>query len=123
MNAEKEIHELLDTYFSTLHSGDAEKLQSIFHPLSKLYNNIDGSNKETNLIDYIIIVKNRKSPEALGHKKIDRIINVYISSPLAAVATVRLTLFGKDFTDQLSLIREDGKWLIMTKIYYLNAAG
>jgi hypothetical protein len=121
MKAEKEIHELLDTYFSTLHSGDAERLQSIFHPLSKLYNNVDGLNKETNLTDYINIVKNRSSPETLGHDKVDRIINIYVSSPLAAVATVRLTLFGRDFTDQLSLIREGDKWLIMTKIYYLNA--
>lgn len=117
------IRSILGVYFDALYRGDADALNRIFHPLSRLYVTVEGRLTETALPAYLDIVRNRPSPESLSSTRLDEIVSISIAGPELAVAVVRLILFDKHFTDQLSFMKEGGMWSIVSKMYHLRGVG
>ncbi len=82
----------------------------------------DGVLAEIEQPAYLEIVGGRPSPRSLNAARRDEIVSIAITSPHAAVLTVKILLVDKSYTDQLALIKDGGKWQIMSKIYYLALA-
>jgi hypothetical protein len=116
-----EIRNLAQIYFDSLYDADAEGMAKIFHPKGRMF---FVTGEETKIIErdeYIEILKNRVAPRAQNAKRNDELLGISINSPNAAIITLRVLLAGKHYSDQLCLVRENGRWSIMSKFYYLLA--
>jgi hypothetical protein len=111
------IIKLLDDYFEVIHAQDMELFDKVFHKDCCLYS---GQGGELVLRPYAIYrdqVANRKSPKELGNARRDEILLVDQISPTLALAKVQLEMFGGVMQDYLNLVKLDGQWWVMAKMY------
>jgi hypothetical protein len=64
------------------------------------------------------MVKNRKSPVEMGSGRKDEVVFLDILSDTMAFAKVRLQLFDNIMVDYLNLVKVDGNWSIVSKLFY-----
>jgi hypothetical protein len=111
------IIKLLDDYFEVIHAQDLVLFDQVFHKDCCLYG-VNGD--ETVLRPYKVYrdaVSNRQSPKELGNPRKDEILMIDQLSDTMAVAKVQLQMFGGIMQDYLNLIKLDGKWWIIAKLY------
>lgn len=112
-----EIQELLQTYFDGWYECDVGKLQSVFHPSCHLVCIIDGALDDDDMPKVLAGVARRESGASRGAPRHDRVLMLDVASPTTAMAKVELSINAKLFTDYLSLLRVDGRWRIMAKVF------
>lgn len=114
------VESVLHDYFDALYYCDTEKLQAVFHPKA-IYATAD----ETPLLhrtmpEYVPVVAARESPASRGEARRDAIDEVQFAGDNTAFARVRCSIGTRDFIDFLTLVREDGRWRIMAKIFQIS---
>lgn len=114
-----DITALLGDYFDALHFCDTDKLQRVFHPLA-IYATAD----ETPLLhrtmdDYVPVVAARESPASRGEPRRDHIDAIDLAGDNTAMARVRCSIGTRDFVDFLTLVRTEGQWQIMAKVFQI----
>jgi Putative lumazine-binding len=114
------IRDLVTLYFDGLYEGDAEKLSRIFHKRSRLHAMLDGKLSEIEFAPYMDIIKGRASPESIKAERKDQLMSIQQTTSDTAWVIVSLLLSGKSYTDHLSLIKDGGRWQIISKVYHLN---
>ena len=108
---------LLDNYFDVIHEQDMDLFDEVFHKNCCLYS---GQGNELVIRPYEVYreqVANRQSPRELGNKRRDHIVFVDQLSDSLAIARVQLEMFGGVMQDYLNLVKLDGKWWVMAKLY------
>ena len=108
---------VLETYFDGLYHADIERLGIAFHPKA-IYATAD----ETPLLyrtmdEYFPVVAQRVSPASRNEARRDVIESLEFAGENTAFARVRCSIGTKDFIDFLTLVRTDGAWRIMAKIF------
>ena len=68
--------------------------------------------------EYFSVVAGRHSPARRNETRRDSIVSIEFVGPAIAVARVDCAIGSRYFTDALTLIREDGAWRIMSKIFH-----
>ena len=111
------IEATVRTYFDGLHEGDADKLASVFHEASALTFEQDGKVVVWPRDQWLKIVRERASPKAGGLARDDAILSVDQSGPTTAFVKVRCQIPPRYFQDYLSLLKVDGRWRIVQKIF------
>lgn len=112
------VGSVLRDYFDGLYDGDTAKLGRIYHERVRLYCATDPELVELDLPTYLELVKNRPSPASRGDERFDRIVEVSVPTPTTAHARVECAYLPKRFTDELTLIRVDGQWKIVAKVWH-----
>ena len=115
----QDIAVVLADYFDALYFCDVEKLQRVFHPKA-IYATAD----ETSLLyrtmeEYVPVVAARQSPASRGEPRHDHIEAIDLAGENTAVARVRCSIGKRDFVDFLTLVRTDGEWRIMAKVFQI----
>jgi hypothetical protein len=108
---------LLDNYFDVMHTQDMELFDKVFHTDCTLYGIVEG---KPNLRPYAIYreaVVNRESPAQKGETRRDEILFVDQLNDNFALARVQLEMFGGVMQDYLNLVKLDGQWWIMAKMW------
>lgn len=113
------ICEVLQVYFDALYFCDVEKLQQVFHPRA-----IYASADETPLLyrtldEYLPVVAARQSPASRGEVRRDRIEAIDLAGDNTAMARVGCSIGARDFVDFLTLVRVDGAWRIIAKVFQI----
>ena len=108
---------LLDNYFEVIHAQDLELFDQVFHKECCLYGVDQGNAVLRPYALYREQVANRKSPREQGNPRKDEILMVDQLSDTMALAKVQLQMFGGVMQDYLNLIKLDGKWWIIAKLY------
>ncbi|MBS9718774.1 nuclear transport factor 2 family protein [Pseudohalocynthiibacter aestuariivivens] len=111
---------VLETYFDGLYHADTDKLAIAFHPKA-IYATAD----ETPLLyrtmdEYFPVVAKRVSPASRDEPRRDVIESIEFAGENTAFARVRCSIGTKDFIDFLTLVRTDGAWRIMAKIFQIT---
>jgi len=111
---------VLETYFDGLYHADIERLGIAFHPKA-IYATAD----ETPLLyrtmdEYFPVVAKRVSPASRDESRRDVIESIEFAGENTAFARVRCSIGTKDFIDFLTLVRTDGAWQIMAKIFQIT---
>lgn len=120
MNAPfEDIRAVVQDYFDALYFCDIDKLQRVFHPKA-IYATAD----ETPLLyrtmeEYVPVVAARQSPASRGEVRRDHIDAVDLAGENTAFARVRCSIGLRDFVDFLTLVRTDGRWQIIAKIFQI----
>jgi hypothetical protein len=111
------IIKLLDDYFEVMHKQDLSLFDQVFHRDCCLYSNSDG---QTILRPYDLYrsqVEGRRSPQELGNPRKDEILMIDQLSDSMAIAKVQLQMFDGIMQDYLNIIKLDGKWWVIAKLY------
>lgn len=115
----QDISQVLAVYFDALHFCDVEKLKRVFHPKA-IYATAD----ETPLLyrtmdEYVAVVAVRQSPASKGEPRRDHVDAIDLAGDNTAHARVRCSIGTRDFVDFLTLVRTDGQWRILSKIFQI----
>ncbi len=111
------IKAVIQTYLDGLYEGDADKLAAAFHPTSALAQSTDGGIQITPRDTWLAAVRTRPSPKAQGAKRADEILSIDITGPTMAFVKLRCQIPPRYFTDQLSLLKIDGRWQVAQKVF------
>lgn len=120
MTAFAAVTDVLETYFDGLYHADTDRLAIAFHPKA-IYATAD----ETPLLyrkmdEYFPVVAKRVSPASRDEPRRDVIDSIEFAGENTAFARVRCSIGNKDFVDFLTLVRTDGAWRIMAKIFQIT---
>ena len=116
-NERKAIEEAVQTYLDGLYEGDAQKLARVFHETSALTGDIDGKLTIVPRDQWLDAVKNRPSPKSKNLSRHDEILEIDIAGPTTAFVKVKCAIPPRFFTDQLSLLKIDGRWQVAQKVF------
>jgi len=107
-----QIHHLIRAYFTGLHEGDSERLRRIFHPDAVL----KAPALRRTLGEWLALVKERETPQQRGDAFAYQLLTMEVLGEQAMVK-VLCPLLGRTYIDFLGLLKEQGKWLIVNKMY------
>ena len=108
---------LLDNYFELMHAQDMSLFDQVFHESASLFGVPDGALSIRSFEVYKDAMLNRQSPAEKGEARRDEILFVDQLNDSLAVARVQLEMMGGVMQDYLSLLKIDGKWLIVAKTW------
>jgi 4-oxalocrotonate tautomerase len=117
MSAFDEVVMVLGRYFDGLHHGNAALLAEVFHPEAHYYTATEGRLLHLAMPEYFDIVRQRPSPASQGHARTDRIDSIEFAGPVTALARVACSVPPRYFTDLLTLVKLDGRWRIVAKVF------
>ena len=118
-----EIVELLGQYFDGLYHSDTARLRRVFHPQARYVCATESPLVHLGMDEYFPIVDKRPSPASRGEARRDRIVSIELAGPVTAFARVNCAIGPKFFTDLLTLIRVDGRWQIIAKVFHFDVTG
>jgi hypothetical protein len=111
------IKTLLDNYFDVMHFQNMQLFDQVFHPNCCLYGVPDGVLSLRPYDVYREAVANRESPASKGEKRDDRVLMFDQLSPTIALVKPQLEMFGGVMQDYLNIVKLDGKWWVMAKMW------
>lgn len=111
------IEAVIKTYLDGLHEGDADKLAAAFHPTSALAQSVDGKIVVTPRDQWLAAVRTRPSPKKQGLPRHDHILSIDRAGPTMAFVKLKCAIPPRFFTDQLSLLKIDGRWQVAQKVF------
>ena len=120
MDAFEQVRDVLQVYFDALYECSTEKLGKVFHP-GAVYATAD----ETPMLhrtmeEYFPVVAARRSPASRGEVRRDAIDAIQFAGDNTAFARVRCSIGERDFVDFLTLVRTEGGWQIMAKVFQIS---
>lgn len=115
-----EVRDLLDRYFDGLYHSDAGLLATVFHSAAVYATATEGTLTRLSMPEYLRIVAMRESPATRGEARTDMIESIVFAGPVTALARVRCSIGPRRFTDLLSLVRVEGRWQIIAKVFHFD---
>jgi len=111
------IEKTVQTYFDGLYEGDADKIGSVFHPVSHLY--VANGSEVTDLPreQWLKMVRERPSAKSQNLERRDRIVSIDMSGPETALVKVECQIPPRYFTDYLSLLKLGKDWRVVSKTF------
>lgn len=103
---------IIQKYFDGLHHGDVAKLASIFHQDAWL----KAPDLRRPLSQWLTDVANRPTPKEQGRAYEFKLLSLDIVQDQAMVK-IQCPLFDFNYIDFLGLLKEQGQWLIVNKMY------
>lgn len=103
---------LIRDYFDGLHHGEVSKLRRIFHPDAFL----KAPGLRRSLEQWLDAVASRPVPERQGRPYDFKLLAIEIIKDQAMVK-LECPLFDHFYIDYLGLLKENGRWLIVNKMY------
>lgn len=107
-----QVEQIVQGYFEGLYQGDVARLRSIFHPDAYL----KAPNQRRSLNEWLDAVASRPVPQQLGSDFNFRILSIEVIRDQAMVK-LECPLFEFFYIDFLGLLKENGQWLIVNKMY------
>jgi len=114
----KNIEGVIQSYLDGLYESDAARIASAFHPTSALTSVADNGELVITPRDvWLNNVRTRPSPKQRGLSRHDEVLSIDLVSPTMAYVKLKCAIPPRFFTDQLSLLRIDGRWQIAQKVF------
>lgn len=115
---EKEaIENVVQKYFTGMYTRNLELLRSVFYPNAKLFGHYEGAFAEVPLEEWLTKVASRPIPAEIGEVFDMRIDSIDRTGQIASVKVFDLYR-GLRFTDYLHLLKKDGAWIIVNKLFH-----
>lgn len=116
MNDHEAVIGAVAAYSQGVYRGDIALLRKVFHPKAALFAEVRGQPYHRSLDDYLDVVTNRESPHAKGEPFRMKPITIEVTHEIA-FAKVSCPMYDYDYVDYLSLVRQDGQWRIVNKLF------
>jgi Putative lumazine-binding len=112
------IVDLLKRYYDALYRCDTALLSTVFHTSAQYFTASSGELLHLDMHSYFPIVEQRISPESSGESYAFSIDSIELVGSVTAIARMRSSMLGKDFIDLLTLIKLEGEWKIIAKVFH-----
>ncbi|MBX2863253.1 MAG: nuclear transport factor 2 family protein [Leptolyngbyaceae cyanobacterium MAG.088] len=112
------IVEVLKAYYNGLYRCDTALLAQVFHASAQYFTASSGELLHLDMNTYFPIVEKRISPESSGEAYGFSIDSIEFVGDVTAIVRMRSSLFSKNYIDLLALIKIDGKWQIISKVFH-----
>lgn len=109
---------VLQDYFDGLYHSDTGRLARVFHEKAIYVSVTEGTLIHRTMAEYFPIVEARDPPAARQEPRADRIVAIAFAGPATATARVNCAIGPRHFTDCLTLIRDQGRWQIISKVFH-----
>jgi hypothetical protein len=116
------IEAVIQTYFDGLYDGDVNKLRAIFAPTATLTFENRGERITLTREEWLANVAARPKPRAQQLERDDALLLFDQAGPTTALVKVKCQIPPLYFTDYLALLKTDGRWMIVQKIYAARKA-
>ena len=115
-NAEEAaVRQALEHYFRGHATGQGEPMRKVFHPDSKLFAIRDGKYWQITSEEYIALAPGKPPADETQRKRTVESVDI---TGTAAIAKIVLDYPHVKFTDYMSLLKIDGEWKIVNKIFH-----
>jgi Putative lumazine-binding len=114
------IHAVLQLYFDGLYHSDTTRLARVFHPQALYATAVGEKPIVWRMDEYFPVVDARPAPAASGQARTDRVLSIELIGPVTALAKLECSIGPKHFTDLLTLIRVDGRWQVIAKVFHYD---
>ncbi len=114
------LQDTLQDYFDALYHCDMALLRAVFHPGAIYVCATEEPLVQLTMDEYFPIVEMRDPPSARGELRRDTIETISFAGPRTAFARVRCAIGNRYFTDFLTLIEQDGRWQIISKVFHFD---
>ncbi len=112
----------IDVYLDAIYYCDVDKLDSIFHPTSSLFDADEDAIFVDPIASFRQDVATRPSPASVEQKREEEIILIDFLSAKSAVVKLRLRAHDNIFVDHLSFVlNEQREWKIVAKVWHLES--
>jgi len=110
------ISEILENrYFKGIYEGDIALLQTVYHPGTLLFGDVQGQPYAKTLEQYLDGVQHRQSPKDSGKPFKGEICDIRVVNSIA-IAEVKVTMYDFVYHEFLSFHQIDGKWMLVNKM-------
>ena len=114
----KNIEGVIQSYLDGLYESDSARIAIAFHPTSALTSLTDAGELVITPRDvWLDKVRTRPSPKQQGLPRHDQVLSIDLVSPMMAYVKLKCAIPPRFFTDQLSLLKIDGRWQIAQKVF------
>lgn len=118
----QDLNKAIDTYFDAIYDCDVEKLDSVFHPSSSLFDADEGKIFVDPIASFREDVANRPSPASVNQKREEEVLLVDFLSAKSATVKLRLRAHDNIFVDHLSFVLDENQdWKIVAKVWCLES--
>lgn len=111
------VRAAIEHYFQGHATGDGAHFRKVFHPDSKLFFTREGKVAQRTSEEYISGASGKPAADEAQRKRTIDWIDV---TGDAAVAKITLTYPAVTFTDYMSLLKVDGQWVIVNKLFHAD---
>jgi hypothetical protein len=111
------VAQAVSTYYDGLYHGDTSALGEVFHADARYVTVSSGELLQLDMNSYFPKVDARQSPESLGDPYGYSLESIQFAGPTTASVRLRSSMLGKHFIDFLSMIKLDGSWRIISKVF------
>lgn len=111
---------VLETYLDGLYYADTDRLADVFHPKAIYATADEVPLLHRTMEEYFPVVAARVSPASRNEPRCDIIGSIEFAGENTAFSRVHCSIGTKDFTDLLTLVRTEGTWRIMSKIFHMT---
>ncbi|WP_105417177.1 nuclear transport factor 2 family protein [Neorhizobium sp. T25_27] len=119
MSEERAVQAVIHLYVDGMTFAHEAALRKAFHPKACIIGNYDGAVEWLSLDDFIGAVTSEGAAPADTQPLIQ--IEALDVTGDAATAKVVDQFAGMRFSDYLSLLKIDGRWVIVNKLYHLHS--
>jgi protease I len=111
------IKETIEHYFKGMYHGDVERLKKAFHPEAQVIGHFDGNFTFNSLDQFLGFIKSAPVPVEKGEVYDMKIVSTDITGDVGCVKVEDLYQ-GRRFTDYLTVLKHEEKWVIINKGYH-----
>lgn len=120
--SEASLRAALQRYLDLMYDCDISRFDEVFAPTVQLHGFRDGAMQCWPAAVYRDILAKRQSPKSIGAPREDALLMLDFASATQALTKVQVRIAAMLFIDYLTWHRIDGRWLITSKGFHLNAA-
>lgn len=120
MKTTSDLLAAVQVYFDALYECDTDKLNSVFHPDSSLFDADEGKVFVEPIDSFSRDVATRTSPQSKNQTREEEILMIDYLSPISATVKIRLRAHQSVFVDHLGFVLGQDGWKIVSKIWHLE---
>ncbi|MCI4664475.1 MAG: nuclear transport factor 2 family protein [Neomegalonema sp.] len=111
---------VMQVYFDGLYHSDSHRLRQALHPQARYVCPTEMPMIQLDLDAYLKIIDTREAPSARGEERQDQIVSIEFAGPSAAFVRAHCAVGERWFTDLLTLVRDQGRWMIISKVFHYD---
>ena len=116
-SAISDIQTVIQLYLDGIHDGNVEHLQRAMHPDCRMVCPSHDDYVNIGMSEYFDLVASRESPRHVGESRADEVLTITQVNGEVALVHLRCLVLGKLSEDALILLRHEGSWRIISKVF------
>lgn len=117
----QQIEAVIQVYFDCMYESSNDKARAAFHPDAWITGYLPSGYQHMTASEFgDFVASQQPSPKSKGEEAQLEIISLEVAGH-TAVARVRDAYLGLVFMDTLSFIQLEGRWLILNKLFHVEA--